>query len=422
MKKVLILSYYFPPCNLTAAQRIGGWEKYLPEFGFYPIVVTRNWTGEELTEVQRLQNSGTEIRHVQKEQSEIFYTPYHATLRDRCFEKGQTNRLYKLFSKFLTILTIFFRHFSLHVIPFKNLYDQASDILSKNPDIQHVIISADPFEQFSFGYHLKKRFPRINWIADYRDDWTTSDIDYHPFRKLQAYYEKKWINSSAKVISVSPLYTSKISELTKKTGETIYNGFDSPLNESAATNHDVFTITYNGTLYESQPIELFLVGLQKLINSKPKIKIIINFPGLAINPNQEARVRKIMEGYEHVLNISNRLPKEQVIEMQNSSDFLLMVAHQNIKGIPSSKVFEYIGLRKPFILCPGDDDILNKISNDSKIGTILSDSDQVFIFLQNALCNKLDKQESSEIDEKAILQFSVKAQVKNLGAILDKLS
>lgn len=422
MKKVLIISYYFPPCNLTAAQRIGSWEKYLPKNGFYPIVITRNWTGEELTEVQRLQNSGTEIRHVQKDHSEIFYMSYRATLRDRCFNKGQTNRLFKILSKILTSLTIFFRHFSIHVIPYKNLYDQACEVLSKNPDIEHLIISADPFEQFSFGYHLKKQFPKINWVADYRDDWTTSEIDYHPCRKLQSFFEKKWLLSSSLIISVSPHYTSKISTLTQKPGATIYNGFDFQLNGSAPTNDEVFTITYNGTLYESQPIEHFLVGLQKLIDSKPKIKISINFPGLAINQTQEVRVRKIMDGYESFLNISNRLPKEQVIEMQISSDFLLMVAHQNIKGIPSSKVFEYIGLRRPFILCPGDDDVLNKLSNDSQIGTILSDSDQVFNFLQNAVNTKINKQNASEIDEKAILQFSVKEQVKNLGIILNKLN
>jgi glycosyltransferase involved in cell wall biosynthesis len=348
--------------------------------------------------------------------------PYRATLRDRCFAKGQTNRLYRLLSKFLTTLTIFFRHFSLHVIPYKNLYDQAHEVLSKNPDIEHVIISADPFEQFSFGYHLKKQFPKINWVADYRDDWTTSEIDYHPFRKLQSFFEKKWLHSSSLIISVSPHYKSKISRLTQKPGATIYNGFDFQFNGSASRNDDVFTITYNGTLYESQPIEHFLVGLQKLIDSKPQIKISINFPGLAINQVQEERVRKIMAGYEPFLNISNRLPKEQVIEMQNSSDFLLMVAHQNIKGIPSSKVFEYIGLRKPFILCPGDDDVLNKISNDSKIGTILSDSDEVFNFLLNAVNKKIIKQNALEIDEKAILQFSVKQQVKNLGAILNELN
>lgn len=43
MKKVLIISYFFPPCNLTASQRSMGWARYLREQGWDPIVVTRNW-------------------------------------------------------------------------------------------------------------------------------------------------------------------------------------------------------------------------------------------------------------------------------------------------------------------------------------------------------------------------------------------
>ena len=43
MKKVIVLSYFFTPCNLTASQRALGWAKYLKEFGYYPIIITRNW-------------------------------------------------------------------------------------------------------------------------------------------------------------------------------------------------------------------------------------------------------------------------------------------------------------------------------------------------------------------------------------------
>ena len=43
MKKILIISYFFPPCNLTAAQRVYSLAKYLSKYGFYPTIVTRRW-------------------------------------------------------------------------------------------------------------------------------------------------------------------------------------------------------------------------------------------------------------------------------------------------------------------------------------------------------------------------------------------
>ncbi|HMT12896.1 MAG TPA: glycosyl transferase, partial [Ignavibacteria bacterium] len=40
MKKVLIISYYFPPSGGPGVQRVLKFVKYLPEFGWQPIVLT----------------------------------------------------------------------------------------------------------------------------------------------------------------------------------------------------------------------------------------------------------------------------------------------------------------------------------------------------------------------------------------------
>ena len=49
-KKVLILSYFFPPCNLPASQRSYGWATQLHEYGYHPIIITRNWSLERQRE------------------------------------------------------------------------------------------------------------------------------------------------------------------------------------------------------------------------------------------------------------------------------------------------------------------------------------------------------------------------------------
>ena len=43
LNKVLIISYFFPPCNLTASNRALFWAKYLKDYGYDPIVITRKW-------------------------------------------------------------------------------------------------------------------------------------------------------------------------------------------------------------------------------------------------------------------------------------------------------------------------------------------------------------------------------------------
>lgn len=416
MQNVLIISYYFPPCNLTAAQRIGSWEKYLPENGFYPIVVTRNWTGEELNEVQRLKKSGTDIRHIQKDNSEIFYMPYRASFRDRCFEKGQANRFYRNLSKVLTAVYLIGQNFSIRFIPFNNLYFQARKILKNNPEIKHLIISGNPFEQFYFGYLLKKEFPQIKWIADYRDDWTTSEVVKVPFRSFHRYFEKKWIGTASCITTVSPYYKEKISYLLKIPGHIIYNGFNQLIENAHVGTPDSFVITYNGTLYETQNIEIFLEGLKLLIDLNPYKIIKLNMPGILFDQKQANRVLKNMKGYESNLVMTDRISKEEVIEIQKKSDLLLMISHSNIKGVTSSKIFEYISLQKPFIVCPNDHDVLEEIANKSGLGSVMDSGQQVLEFMKNSI-----RYTSKQPNLNQLNNYLVKSQVARLSNVINNV-
>lgn len=422
MKKVLILSYFFPPCNLTAAQRIGNWEKHMHKFGYYPIIVTRNWTGGELTESNRLENSGKKIRLEKKEKSEIHYLGYKSSLRDSLFIKSRKNILYSLLSKTLTAFNLIFQNVFSFLIPYNNLYHHTKNYLNNNKDIRLLIISANPFEQFFFGYLLKKEFTDLKWIADYRDDWTTTDLIKIPFKKWNSYFEKKWVKTASYVTSVSPYYTKKISIHTQVKGHTIFNGFDCFIENTEAMEDNNFIITYNGTLYKTQEIEIFLEGYIKILEEYPNQNIHLNFPGLLINPSEANRIKKTLSGHERNYTITNRLPRQEVLSIQQKSDLLLMVGHKGLKGIPSSKIFEYISLKKPFIVSPGDNDILDEIAKNSSLGYVLNSSIDVFLFLEKKIKQKKIKNNvPSNLNIKNMEQYSVSYQVKNLCAILDSL-
>lgn len=147
----------------------------------------------------------------------------------------------------------------------------------------------------------------------------------------------------------------------------------------------------------------------------------MHFPGLGYNPEQEQRVKNILTGYEANFSTYNRLPQKDVVQMQEQSECLLMVSHHNIKGIPSSKIFEYIGLGKNFIVCPGDNDILNEIAYNSKLGVVLNSKEEVLNYLNDLLNSKLSNMQHNEIDMLARQKYSVKNQVKELSNILKSL-
>jgi glycosyltransferase involved in cell wall biosynthesis len=414
LKKVLIISYFFPPCNLTASNRIAGWEKHLPEFGIYPIIVTRNWTGSEMTAEERLMDSGSELRIEKKEHSEVHYLPYRTSLRDRFFRKSGNNSVYRIISKMLTLVGVFVQPLCIRAIPYSNLYFHAKSILKENPDVNKVLISGNPFEQFYFGYKLKKAFPEISWIADYRDDWTTSEVVNVTFRSFHRHFEKKWVGTASCFTTISPYYQSKISNLVKIPGHTIYNGFDKLIENTHKSSPDSLVITYNGTLYETQNIEIFLEGLKLFINVNPDKKITFNMPGILFDQKQANRVLKCMEGYESHLFMTDRISKEEVIEIQKKSDLLVMIAHTNIKGVTSSKIFEYISLQRPFIVCPNDHDVLEEIAIKSGVGVVLDSQQQVVEYLINEI-----HYNSLKPDREKLNQFGIMRQVDRLGEILN---
>jgi hypothetical protein len=161
----------------------------------------------------------------------------------------------------------------------------------------------------------------------------------------------------------------------------------------------------------------------KVVNEyKNKLKLTFCFPGLAFDLAQENRVKKLIVGYEEFFKISGRVSKNEVIEVQRNSDILVMTAHTNQKGIPSSKIFEYIGLNKSFIVCPGDGDILDKLAEESGLGTVCNSSESAYRFIKERIEIKIKGDSVNlKLDSHRITKFSRIHQTKILAYYLDKL-
>jgi len=429
LEKVIVLSYFAPPCNLTAAQRIKSWQNHLYKFGYYPITVTRNWTGDELNEYSRLMNSGSSERVEKNDNGTTYYLPYKQSLRDTIFIKSQSSAFFSYLSKLATFINLIFQNYSLSYISYNNLYYKTKELLGVSNDIKYVVISANPFEQFYFGYLLKKEFPDVKIIADYRDDWTTSELNPNKsflqriIHVINVRSEKKWLRSYDLITSVSGEYANRLTNFTGIKSSVLLNGYDFEgiKLDHVENNHDTFTIVYNGSLYDSQPIEVFLNAYKKIIDTyKSKIALRLLFPGLKDNSVQSHRVLSNMVSYESFIEVYSRMPRQNVVDMQLASDVLLMISHQNIKGIPSSKLYEYIGLKKPILLFPNDHDIVFQTLTDTKVGYICDDENQIFEQLKNLIEEKI-KNKKIEISPVNIEFYSREVQTKELANCLDKL-
>ena len=426
MKEVLIISYFYPPCTLTAAQRPAGWVKYLPQFGYKPIVITRNWDVTLRKPEDQLCDAGDQLFIEKTEKHEVHYLPYKAYLRDRLFNSKKS--ILKKCSKIFTFINSIGENFSNQFIPFGDFYDYAENLIQKHT-FTSIIITGNPFIQFRFGYLLSNKY-HIPWIADYRDDWTTSEIiqpkgKFESFiHRLQQKSEQKWVGTASLITSVSPVYTDRISQFVKVPGETILNGFDTLLPKIQQEENNSFIIVYNGTLYDTQDVEGYIRAINRCIDTfQDKINIQIQFPGVCYDPKQEKRLKTLIQGYESFFLLSPRIPKEEVIYLQQRADLLLMLTHIGKKGIPSSKLYEYLAIQKPILCFPSDQDIVSETLLNTGFGIVVDSEELLFDKLNEFMRLKLNGvQVSNDIKEENLLAYSLSNQVSKLSLLLNQIS
>ena len=429
MKKILIISYFFPPCNLTASQRAYNWGKYFKEFGYDPIIVTRKWDYPINTPSDMGKSSQSmEVEVDVNEQYMAYYMPYKGSLKDRIFEKNKEGN--KLIRKALSFKELYFQHSSISSLPYANIFNKAIQLI-KDENIDNVIITGNPFACFHFGYELKKKFPSINWIADYRDDWTTTELANRNsgldgvLFKMEQKSEKKWLSNAAFFTTVSDYYVKKIAKFTGLEGFELINGFGEELKDFTSVQLDKsrFEITYNGSLYASQKIEPMLSVVKTLINKfMDQIHMHLNFTGLRFDEEQAQRVEVILKGYEEHYTITGRIPREDVIGIQQKSHLLLMISHEGLKGIPSSKLYEYIGLKKPVLLYPNDNDIIEKTLKHTELGVICDNQSEIESKLTSLVIDFINSGVVPiEGNLEHIQEYTRRNQVKKLAQLLDKI-
>jgi hypothetical protein len=129
-----------------------------------------------------------------------------------------------------------------------------------------------------------------------------------------------------------------------------------------------------------------------------------------------------MKGYDDMLIMTPRISRNEVLEIQAKAHLLLMVSHKDAKGIPSSKIYEYLGLGKPVMICPGDDDILDGTFKPYNLGCIANNSDEAFALLKEHFAKYLRGESSLQIPDKSYThQFTREHQTGVLAKLLDEL-
>lgn len=419
MRKILIISYFFPPSNLTASERVSGWAKNLSKFGYYPIVITRNWDVQGPLEKDRLRRSGSKVEIVRNDGYEVHYLPYKPSLRDHCLNKD----LYFL-SKVLTFFELVVRNFFISVIPFHNLCAYTKKMLESNKELRHLLISANPYEQFHFGYKLKKRFSDLIWVAEYRDEWTTREA-YNTTRGknaivkfLERKSEVKWLRNADLVITTCDYFAKRISEKIAKPVKVVEHGLNNDLliaGPEAAIDDKVFKVVYGGTLYPDQPVERFIQTWNSFAKGKANVELL--FLGADVNVEAKTRVRPDINVS---VNLTPRISREDSDLIYFRAAILLLLPYQKMKGLPPSKLYHYLVFKRSILLYPSDNDIMEEVLSETGLGVIPENEFELLEILQKHY-NRWKRNEVVNLKPKNLNKYTQQSQTKVLAKFINEL-
>jgi glycosyltransferase involved in cell wall biosynthesis len=358
MNKVLIITYYWPPSGGAGVQRWLKFSKYLPQFGWEPVILTIDPSyatfpvldyslGEDLP-------GNIEVYRTRATDWFTIYRKDKSKIPSAGFASNPANSLKGKFFRF--IRGNFF-------IPDprrgwnKFAFRKGCELI-ENKAIRTIITTSPPHSTQLIGLKLKKKYPHIKWISDLRDPWT--DIYYYELffptffsRKIDKYYEKSVLTNADVITTVGDTlakhFISKVKGLEGKI-KTIHNGYDeSDFDSVTHVTPEIFTISFTGTISGSYPIDGFLNAVKNVIDKGNRI--LVRFTGIISEDYKEKITASA--GKENVEFIPYADHKRVIIQMMESSLQLLVIAkHSENRSFLSGKLFEYIAAGKP-ILCLG---------------------------------------------------------------------
>ena len=371
MKKILIISYYWPPSGGAGVQRWLKFAKYLPKFGFEPIVLTVD--EKYASYPQRDESLLSEAASIETYKTKTFelYSLYSSMKKDKQIPYGgfsneaEPNLVQKIARAARGNLFI--------PDPRKGWNKYAiveAENLIKKYNIEVVITTSPPHSTQLIGLELKKKFSSLFWIADLRDPWT--DIYFYDkfypskiARKIDSNYEKDVITKADKVITVSDSIKQILAERYNADSkiEVLANGYDETDFKEELFQNVVKTkeIVYTGTLTNDYPLD------EVIEIAKNNSELIFRFIGSS--PVEFiSRIKKENLGDRFFFEKS--IPHSEITQrMINAGILLLLIPKvpQN-EGILTGKLFEYIGSSTPILAIGPNKSDAGKIIKNTNSG------------------------------------------------------
>jgi glycosyltransferase involved in cell wall biosynthesis len=369
-KKLLIITYYWPPAGGPGVQRWLKFVKYLPEFDIQPIVYVPENPTYPIVDA----HLETEVSDKAIILKKSIFEPYQLA---SFLSKNKTKKISSGIipnqkkQSFLDKFLLWIRG---------NLFIPDARVFWVKPSVQYlekyiraneidmIVTSGPPHSLHLIGLELKQKL-NLKWLADFRDPWTT--IGYHKSLRLSSYaakrhkqLEKQVLNSADTIIVTSKTTKLEFQAITSKPIAVITNGFDVEKVEKQTLDIK-FSLAHIGSfLSERNPLILW-ESLVELLQEFPDFKshLEIKLMGAV---SQEVLETISQFGLNSYLNNLGYVSHDEAVAHQRKSQVLLLIEinSEDTKSIIPGKLFEYMVSERPIVaIGPKESDFAEIITN-----------------------------------------------------------
>jgi hypothetical protein len=362
-KKVLIITYYWPPGGGAGVQRWLKFTKYLAEFGWTPVIYTPSNGEMPVTDNSLLADvpSGTEV--IRKPIWEP-YSIYKAFIGAGKGEKINTGFLTEKKKPGLAQKIAVWMRGNLFIPDARRFWIRPSvsflkKHLAEHP-VQAIVSTGPPHSMHLIALEVSKALG-VPWLADFRDPWT--NIDYYKDLMLSAAadrkhheLEKKVVTGADRVVVIGNTMRSEFESQFNRKVDVITNGYDeadiSPVNNKP----DAFVVAHVGTLVKTRNPYGLWSSLKTLISENPGFASALQ---IRLTGKVDIAVRESLESFGLIpyTLFTEYIPHNQIAREQQGAAVLLLLLNDtpNAKGILTGKLFEYLAAARP-VLCVGPPD------------------------------------------------------------------
>jgi glycosyltransferase involved in cell wall biosynthesis len=307
-------------------------------------------------------------------------------------------------------------------------YYRACRLIARQP-IDIVVITVPPFSCAMLVKRLRRRFPALPIVLDFRDEWLTTTIDLVSFsqderaRRIATRAEAGAVAAATTVVMVTQAARREIRARYPSAPagkfEVIPNGFD-PAPPAVSCRADAkqegrILITFAGTLYRSTDPAPVIAAIRALpVEIKDRFQL--RFIGYVEDPAYREQILSLSDCVE----LHGFVPHNQAIAAIQQSDYVLLITHDRI-NVPA-KFYDYIGGRRPILAAVHADSEVRELMDELGTGwwADIGDAEQIARLFTSAVQRGRSLNSDFLPDEAKIARFERQALSLRYAALLRK--